>query len=103
MGVCVLVFLYSVRKLSNVLPTYILKLIYYSIFHCHLTYCTHIWVNNYYSKMNVLRIAQNKIIRLIFKLKSRINTTSILILTKRLCLLTTLYSIKHVQLCIEYL
>ena len=26
--------------------------------------------------MNVLRIAQNKIIRLIFKLKSRINTTS---------------------------
>ena len=42
----------TLRKLSNVLPTYILKLIYYSIFHSHLTYCTHILVNNYNSKMN---------------------------------------------------
>ena len=39
-----------------------------------LTY--HIWGNNYYSKMNVLRIAQNKMIRLLFKFKSRVNTTS---------------------------
>ena len=66
----------TLRKLSNKLPTYILKLIYYSIFHSHLTYCTHIWGNNYTSKMYVLRIAQNKITRLIFNLISRVNTTS---------------------------
>ena len=66
----------KIRKLSNRLPTYILKLICYSIFHSHLTYCTHIRGNNYNLKMNVLRISKNKIIRLIFNLKSRVNTNS---------------------------
>ena len=66
-----------------------------------------IWVNNYFSKMNVKRIAQHNMIRLIFKLKSIVNTTSTYI-NNRLCLLITLYSIKYIKLgiekiCMEYL
>ena len=36
------------RKLNNILHIHILKLIYYSVFHCHIIYCTHIWGNTYY-------------------------------------------------------
>ena len=54
------------RKLSNTFPTYILKLIYFSLFHIHLTYYNlgYTWSTHYYSKMNVLPIAQHKITRL---------------------------------------
>ena len=35
------------RKLIKILPIHIIKLLYYSVFHCHINYCIHIWGNNY--------------------------------------------------------
>ena len=48
-------------KLNNILPINILKLIYYSLFHCHLIYCTHIWGNYYDETSKYISIAQYKL------------------------------------------
>ena len=53
------------RKLNNILLINILKLIYYSVCHCQLIYCTHIWGNNYDSTSKDIIIAKNKAIRLL--------------------------------------
>ena len=62
------------RKLKEYLPTYILKLIYFSLFHSHIIYCTHIWGNTSKYIMQTLIVAQNKIMRQIYRLNYRTNT-----------------------------
>ena len=59
----------NLRKQNNILPINILKLIYYSVFHCHLIYCTHIWRNNYDATSKNISIAQNKAIRILYRKK----------------------------------
>ena len=66
-----------IRKLNNILPINILKLIYYSVFHCHLIYCTHIWGNNYDATSKQISIAQNKAIRILYRQKNRTNVDNI--------------------------
>ena len=61
------------RKLSKILPIHILKLLYYSVFHCNIIYCTNIWGNNYEITTRHISIAQNKAIRLLCKKNSRTN------------------------------
>ena len=70
------------RKLNNILTINILKLIYYSVFHCHLIYCTHIWANNYDATSKPIgskhiTIAQNKTIRILHCQQNRTNVDSI--------------------------
>ena len=65
------------RKLNNIVPINILKLIYYSVFHCHLIYCTHIWGNNYDVTSKQISIAQNKAIRILYRQKNRTNVDNI--------------------------
>ena len=55
------------RKLNKILPIHILKLLYYSVFHCHINYCTHIWGKNYEITTRHISIAQNKAIRLLYR------------------------------------
>ena len=62
------------RNLKEYLPTYILKLIYFSLFHSHIIYCTHIWGNTSKYIMQTLIVAQNKIMRQIYRLNYRTNT-----------------------------
>ena len=64
-------------KLNNILPINILKLIYYSIFHFHLIYCTHIWGNNLYTSSKHISIAQNKAIRILYRQKNRTNMNNL--------------------------
>ena len=61
------------RKLNKILPIQILKLLYYSVFYCHITYCTHIWGKNYEITTRHISIAQNKAIRLLYRKNSRTN------------------------------
>ena len=65
------------RKLNNIVPINILKLIYYSVFHCHLIYCTHIWGNNYDATSKQISIAQHKAIRILYRQKNRTNMDNI--------------------------
>ena len=52
-------------KLRHFLPSYILRTLYCSLILPHLQYCTLIWANTYFSKLNKIRVLQKKAIRII--------------------------------------
>ena len=53
------------RKLNNILPIHILKLIYYSVFHYNLINCA--WGYNYDSTSKHIIIAHNKDLRILYR------------------------------------
>jgi hypothetical protein len=59
--------LYSLRQVSNILPSHSLKTLYYSLFHCHLTYAIEIWSNVPPSHLQPLFKKQKAAIRIIAK------------------------------------
>ena len=65
------------RKLNNILPINILKLIYYYVCHCHLIHCTHIWGNKYDATSTHISIAQNKAIRILYRQQNITNVDNI--------------------------
>jgi len=57
--------LYTLRMVKNTLPSHSLKLIYYSIFHCHLIYAIQVWSCCSPSLLNGLFKLQKSAIRII--------------------------------------
>ncbi len=56
------------RKLSFSLPIHILKLIYYSFIHCHITYCITAYGSAVKTNLHELQILQNRALKIIHKL-----------------------------------
>jgi hypothetical protein len=56
------------RKLSFSLPIHILKLIYYSFIHCHITYCITAYGSAVKTNLHKLQILQNRALKIIHKL-----------------------------------
>ena len=54
-------------KLRYILPSNVLKLIYFALIHSHLNYCNHIWGNTYATHIDRLHVLQKKSIRNITK------------------------------------
>ena len=86
------------RKLNKILPIHILKLLYYSVFHCHINYCTHIWGKNYEITTRHISISQNKAIRLLYRKNSRTNVDYIY-KQQRIFTFKELLFVIHVNTC----
>ncbi len=57
--------IFSMNKVKNVLPTSCMKMLYYSLFHSHLTYGLHLWGPNIADKLRKkVFLKQKKIIRI---------------------------------------
>jgi hypothetical protein len=57
--------LFIMRSVKNFVTPMALKSIYYSMFHCNLIYCIHIWSSTAPSNLNHITVLQKKAIRLI--------------------------------------
>jgi len=66
--------LYTLRMAKNILPAKSLKLIYYTIFHCHLIYAIQIWSCSTPGLINDLFKLQKIAIRIICNVKSNYHT-----------------------------
>lgn len=61
-------------RVRRYFPLHILKMIYYSIFHCHITYCVETWGFTYVSYINRIILLQKRALRIITF--SRVNDSS---------------------------
>lgn len=61
-------------RVRRYFPLHILKIIYYSIFHCHITYCVETWGVQYFSYINRVTLLQKRALRIITF--SRVNDSS---------------------------
>lgn len=61
-------------RVRGYFPLHILKMIYYSLFHCHITYCVETWGVTYASYINRVTLLQKRALRIITF--SRVNDSS---------------------------
>jgi hypothetical protein len=80
-----------IRKLSYTLPTYILKILYFSLIHCHLSYCIETWGLANKSVLQQLQILQNRAIKIIYKLPILTSTLQLYKMSGTLCIRATYY------------
>ena len=57
--------LFALNSLKNILPQNTLRTIYYSLIHCHITYCLEVWGNS--TSINKIQLLQKCALRSIYK------------------------------------
>lgn len=67
----------ALYKLRNVLPSEVLRLIYFSLFHSHLVYLCSILGQTYSSYLRPLQVLQNRALKIVFNLPALTSTTDL--------------------------
>ena len=68
---------FMIFKISNILNTTRLKILYYSLFYQHLYYCSELWSNTYYNNVKSLVVLQEKVVRTISHNDSNVPSNNI--------------------------
>jgi hypothetical protein len=91
--------LYFMRTAKNKLTNKSLKLLYYSLIHCHLVYANHIWSCTSQSNLNVLTKLQKSAVRIISAAGYNAHTESLFKLHRILPLqhLTTFFKLQFMH------
>lgn len=91
------------RKLKNFLPTSILRLLYFSIVHPYLLYCSSVWSSTFGTHLLPLRVLQNSAIRLLIGKDNRGSSVRNEFMTLKILPVSGLFKFYKTQFMFKYL